>query len=85
MEAIFIELVGNEFAAEERNVRPKTAGSRSLGWGTSPKKEGELVEKAEGELPLNIVPSQALQSQLTSSCVTLGRLLTLSEPWSPCL
>lgn len=85
LEAIFIERVGNEFAVEERNVRPKRAGSRSLGWGMSPKKEGELVEKAKGELPLNTVPSQALQSELSSSCVTLGRLLTLSKPWSPCL
>lgn len=71
--------------AEERNVRPKRAGSRSLGWGMSPKKEGELVEKAKGQLPFKTVPSQALQSELTSSCVTLGRLLTLAEPWSPCL
>ena len=59
-------------------MRPKTAGSRSLGPGRSPEKEGELAEKAKGELPVSTVPGQAIQSQLASSCVTLGWLLTLS-------
>ena len=76
---------GEQVCRRREECETKRAGSRSLGWGVSPKKEGELVEKAKGELPLNTIPSQALQSELTSSCVTLGRLLTLSKPWSPCL
>lgn len=68
---------------KRENVRPKRAGSRSLGWGMSPRRKGASRE-SKGTAALQDSPSQALQSELTS-CVTLGRLLTLAEPWSPCL